>query len=82
VARKLCHLGTRYAQCTVQHLINNLLYEAELGKYDEPPRKTHAREELSDLVFHKPLPAFPHSLHTQIRQVIFLYSYFHKYCVL
>jgi hypothetical protein len=27
--RKLCHLGTRYAQCNVPHLINNLLNEAE-----------------------------------------------------
>lgn len=37
VARKVCGLRTHYAQCTVQHLINNLLYDGELGKYDVPP---------------------------------------------
>lgn len=38
VARKLRGLSTRYAQCTVQNLIHNLLYEAEIGKYDVPNR--------------------------------------------
>jgi hypothetical protein len=66
VAHKLRHLRIQYAQCTVQHLINNLPYEAELGKYDEPPRKTHVQNELSDLVLQKPLPVFLHSLNTQI----------------
>lgn len=36
VARKLRSLRTHYAQCTIQHSINNLLYDGELGKYDIP----------------------------------------------
>jgi len=36
VARKVRNLQTHYAQCTIQHLINNLLYDGELGKYDVP----------------------------------------------
>lgn len=43
VARKLRGLRTRYAQCTIQHLINNLLYDGELGKYDIPPQTYDAR---------------------------------------
>lgn len=43
VARKLRGLRTHYAQCTVQHLINNLLYDGELGKYDSPPQPYHTR---------------------------------------
>jgi hypothetical protein len=39
VARKLRVFRTRYAQCTVQNLISNLLYEGEMGKYDEPPQR-------------------------------------------
>lgn len=39
VARKLRVLRTRYAQCTVQNLMTNLLYEGEMGKYDEPPQR-------------------------------------------
>ncbi|KAL4131019.1 hypothetical protein QTP88_008379 [Uroleucon formosanum] len=31
VARKVRGLRTHYAQCTIQHLINNLLYDGELG---------------------------------------------------
>jgi len=38
VARKVRGLRTHYAQCTIQHLINNLLYDGELGKYDVPPQ--------------------------------------------
>jgi len=34
---KISKLSTNYAKITVQHLINNILYEAELGKYDNPP---------------------------------------------
>lgn len=37
VARKVRGLRTHYAQWTIQHLINNLLYDGELGKYDVPP---------------------------------------------
>ncbi|KAF0717262.1 MADF domain-containing protein [Aphis craccivora] len=29
--------NTNYSKITVQHLINNILWEAELGKYDNPP---------------------------------------------
>lgn len=36
VTRKLRSLRTHYAQCTIQHLINNLLYDSELEKYDIP----------------------------------------------
>lgn len=42
VARKLRNLNTRYAQCTLQHLINNLLYEGELGNYDEPTKNSRS----------------------------------------
>ena len=38
VARKVRGLRTHYAQCKIQHLINNLLYDDELGKYDFPPQ--------------------------------------------
>lgn len=37
VASKLRKLRTEYARNTVQHLINNILYDAFLGKYDSPP---------------------------------------------
>lgn len=41
VARKVRSLPTRYAHITLQHLINNLLYEGELGRYNEPhPART------------------------------------------
>lgn len=42
VARKLRGFRTHYAQCTIQHLINNLLYDGELGKYDVPPQTFQA----------------------------------------
>lgn len=38
VAREMRLLRTRYAQCTVQNLRTNLLYEGDMGKYDEPPQ--------------------------------------------
>lgn len=38
MARKVRGLRTHYAQCTNQHLINNLSYDGELGKYDVPPQ--------------------------------------------
>lgn len=50
VARKLCNLPTRYAQITLQHQINILLYEAELGKYNEPPQTSQVHRELSQYV--------------------------------
>lgn len=37
VASKIRRLRTEYAKNTVQHLINNILYDAFLGKYDSPP---------------------------------------------
>lgn len=42
VARKLRRLSTRYARCTTQNLIHNLLYEAEIGKFDEPNENSKA----------------------------------------
>lgn len=36
VACKIRKLTTDYAKSTVQHIINNILYEAELGKYNYP----------------------------------------------
>ncbi|XP_019769338.2 uncharacterized protein LOC109543862 isoform X2 [Dendroctonus ponderosae] len=39
VAQKLRGLPTLYAQCTVEHLIHNLLYDAEMGKYNSEPSK-------------------------------------------
>jgi hypothetical protein len=36
IAFKLRTLKTDYARITVQHHINNLIYEAQLGKYDHP----------------------------------------------
>ncbi|XP_045775050.1 uncharacterized protein LOC123873973 [Maniola jurtina] len=37
VAQNLKQLKTEYAKVTVQNRINNLLYEARLGRYDHPP---------------------------------------------
>lgn len=37
VAHKIRKLHTNYSKNTVQYLINNILYEAELGKYNDPP---------------------------------------------
>lgn len=37
IACKIRKLSTDYAKSTVQHLMNNILYEAELGKYNHPP---------------------------------------------
>lgn len=37
VGCKVSKLPTNYSKITVQHLINNILWEAELGKYDHPP---------------------------------------------
>nr|CAI5829116.1 unnamed protein product [Callosobruchus analis] len=39
VAQKLRCLPTPYAQSTVEHLIHNLLYDAEMGKYNNDPKK-------------------------------------------
>jgi hypothetical protein len=36
VACKIRKLPTDYSKSTVQHLINNILYHAELGKYNNP----------------------------------------------
>lgn len=36
IAIKLRSLKTDYARITVQHHINNLIYEAQMGKYDYP----------------------------------------------
>lgn len=38
VARKVRGFQTHYAQCSIQHLINNLLYDGEVGKFDVPPQ--------------------------------------------
>lgn len=38
IANKIRKLPTIHAQNTVQHLISNLLYEAELGKYNHRER--------------------------------------------
>lgn len=38
VACKIRKLQTDYSKSTVQHLINNILYDAELGKYNNPPQ--------------------------------------------
>ncbi|CAH1112627.1 unnamed protein product [Psylliodes chrysocephalus] len=36
ISRKIRNLNTHYARATVQNMLNNILYEAELGKYDAP----------------------------------------------
>lgn len=36
VVRKVGSLNTKYAKAKVQHLINNILYDAEVGVCDEP----------------------------------------------
>lgn len=36
MAIKLRKLPTIYGKITTQHLINNFMWEAELGKYDNP----------------------------------------------
>lgn len=44
VACKIRKLPTAHAKNTVQHLINNILYEASLGKYNEV-RRSHPLNE-------------------------------------
>jgi len=39
IACKIKKLPTDYSKSTVQHLINNILYDAELGKYNNPPQQ-------------------------------------------
>ncbi|XP_064091706.1 uncharacterized protein LOC135205269 isoform X3 [Macrobrachium nipponense] len=38
VAKKIRNLPTKYAKIKTQQLISNILFEAQLGKYDEMPR--------------------------------------------
>lgn len=42
VSSKIRKLRTEYAKNTVQHLINAILYDAFLGKYDAPPTYDHS----------------------------------------
>lgn len=35
---KLKNLPTDYSRNTVQHLFNNIIYEAQIGKYNDPSR--------------------------------------------
>lgn len=37
LGKQLRTLKTYHAQSTVQYLINNIMYEAKMGKYDHPP---------------------------------------------
>jgi len=37
VGCKVSKLSTNHAKITVQHLLNNILWETKLGKYDNPP---------------------------------------------
>lgn len=39
VACKIRKLPTDYSKSTVQHLINSILYDAELGRYNNPPQQ-------------------------------------------
>jgi hypothetical protein len=39
VVCKIRKLPIDYSKSTVQHLINNILYDAELGKYNNPPQQ-------------------------------------------
>jgi len=41
VGYKIRKLRTIYAKSTVEYLINNILYEAETGKYDLPPQQQY-----------------------------------------
>lgn len=41
VGYKIRKLPTDYAKSTVEYLINNILYEAETGKYDFPPQQQY-----------------------------------------
>jgi len=41
VGHKIRKLRTNYAKSTVEYLINNILYEAETGKYDFPPQQQY-----------------------------------------
>lgn len=36
IGKQLRNLKTHHTQSTVQYLINNIMYEAKLGKYDNP----------------------------------------------
>lgn len=64
VARKLRKLRTPYAQATVQHVISNILYEAEIGQYDIPTN-TQAQEQLTPFLrFRTPIEVHSSSTDT------------------
>lgn len=39
IAAKVKSLSTQYARATVKHMINNVIYRAELGAFDNPSKK-------------------------------------------
>lgn len=64
VARKVRKLRTPYAQATVQHLINDLLYKAEIGEYDQP-KNTETQEQLTPFLhFRSPIAVHTSSTDT------------------
>ncbi|CAH1970835.1 unnamed protein product [Acanthoscelides obtectus] len=47
VSNKLRNLKTDYARNTVEHMISNILFEANMGKYDYPPQYSQSRPQAS-----------------------------------
>ncbi|CAH1991676.1 unnamed protein product [Acanthoscelides obtectus] len=47
VSNELRNLKTDYAGNTVEHMISNILFEANMGKYDYPPQYSQSRPQAS-----------------------------------
>jgi len=41
IGKQLRSLKTHHAQSTVQYLMNNIMYEAKMGRYDHPNHQTY-----------------------------------------
>lgn len=77
VSNKLRNLKTEYARNTVEHMISNILFEANMGKYDYPPQYPQSRPQssLSDFRSSVCTPITSPSLHGTESESTFPLSY-------